>query len=80
MTVRVLRLLEYVYPNHERAEEDMNRWCIPADGTKPFGTVKISSTTMSVRTYTSDEEEQHLRDKVIDKWAEDRTSGQGEAS
>ena len=61
MTVRVLRLLEYVYPNHEGAEADMARWSMPANGTKALssrdvGEYTISSTTMLPRTVGPDEE------------------------
>jgi hypothetical protein len=53
--VRVLRLLEYVYADHEAAEKDMQNWKVPADGTvkKGGGVYKsylISSTTMMPRT------------------------------
>jgi len=33
--VRVLRLLEYEYPDLETAAADMDRWGIPANGTNP---------------------------------------------
>lgn len=39
MPVRVIRVLEYEYPDHEAAERDMQNWGIPANGTK-FGPVR----------------------------------------
>ena len=33
--VRVLRLLEYEYPDLETAVADMDRWGIPSNGTNP---------------------------------------------
>lgn len=53
--VRVLRLLEYVYADHEDAERDMQNWSVPADGTVKRGGGRnksyfISSTTMMPRT------------------------------
>jgi hypothetical protein len=56
MTVRVLRLLEYVYPDHETAEFDMKCWQTPADGVHTFGdNLTLSSTTMMPRTVAADE-------------------------
>ncbi len=37
MAVRILRLMEYVYPDHEAAFEDMTHWAVPANGEKSFG-------------------------------------------
>jgi hypothetical protein len=67
--VRVIRILEYVYPDHETAEEDMRRWNIPENGSVRLGggtrhiegrreTVKsyiITSATTSPRTVGTDE-------------------------
>lgn len=57
MTVRVIRLIEYVYPNHEEAEKDMGRWQLPANGRKTLGPHNhtITSTTMLPRTVGADE-------------------------
>jgi hypothetical protein len=63
MTVRVIRILEYVYPDHEAAERDMSRWNFPANGTKAFGKVSgkgndwfiITSATVPPRTLRADE-------------------------
>jgi hypothetical protein len=70
MTVRVIRILEYVYPDHETAEEDQRRWNIPPNGSvmrgggshhmpgkEPVRVEKymITSATMSPRTVHADE-------------------------
>lgn len=34
MVVRVLRMIEYTYPDIETADEDIARWNIPANGTR----------------------------------------------
>lgn len=69
MTVRVIRILEYVYPDHETAEEDQRRWNVPPNGSvmrgggkghfggRDYTTKKymITSATMSPRTVQADE-------------------------
>jgi hypothetical protein len=61
MTVRVIRILEYVYPDHETAELDMRNWNVPENGSVHkgggMGTKKyiITSATMSPRTVSTDE-------------------------
>lgn len=35
--IRVLRLLEYTYPDNQSAEDDMGRWGVPANGSKKWG-------------------------------------------
>jgi hypothetical protein len=35
--IRVLRLIEYTYPDNETAEADMQRWGVPANGSKKWG-------------------------------------------
>ncbi len=37
MAVRILRLIEYTYPDYETAFDDMSRWGVPATGVKSFG-------------------------------------------
>lgn len=37
MSLRVLRLLEYTYPNVEAMESDMGKWAIPANGIRTLG-------------------------------------------
>lgn len=32
--VRVLRLLEYIYASQEKADEDQQRWVVPANGSR----------------------------------------------
>lgn len=32
--VRVIRVLEYEYPTHEAAEQDMVKWGVPANGVR----------------------------------------------
>jgi len=61
VTVRVIRILEYVYPDHETAEEDRRRWNVPENGSVYRGGGKgtkqymITSATMSPRTVHADE-------------------------
>ncbi len=38
-SVRVLRLLEYTYPDTEAMADDMARWGVPANGEKLFGRI-----------------------------------------
>jgi hypothetical protein len=46
MTIRVLRLVEYNYPDAKRMEEDMARWTIPANGSHQAGNMVIKSATL----------------------------------
>ena len=39
--IRVLRVLEYVYPDAKTAEQDMARWQIPANGSYAAGANKM---------------------------------------
>lgn len=60
MAVRVLRILEYVYADHESMEEDMKKWQIPATGIVRRGgglykSYLISSSVMLPRTVTEGE-------------------------
>lgn len=45
MTIRVLRVLEYEYPNAETMIADMERWGVPANGTSPYSHSPIRSST-----------------------------------
>lgn len=76
MTVRVIRILEYVYPDHAAAEQDMAHWKFPAIGMKAFGQgtdkdgnriqgVVITSTVMPSRTLRLDESVNYPPDKEI---------------
>lgn len=69
MTVRVVRILEYVYPDHETAEKDMRNWNVPQNGSVRRGggigrvlgvrtqmsEYIITSATMTPRTVSPDE-------------------------
>jgi hypothetical protein len=46
MSYKVLRLIEYTYPNVEAADADMKRWGVPPVGAKAVvrGTTTIRST------------------------------------
>jgi hypothetical protein len=48
MSYKVLRLLEYTYPNAEVADVDMKRWSIPPIGAAGKGTTVIRSTIMQM--------------------------------
>jgi hypothetical protein len=43
MTVRVVRLMEYTYPDIEAADRDMRHWQIPANGARDQGNLTIRS-------------------------------------
>lgn len=43
--VRVLRLIEYVYPDTKTMQEDMGRWLV-VDGLRSQGLVRIRSTVL----------------------------------
>ncbi len=45
--IRILRLLEYVYEDSERAEKDMELWQVPAIGTQRHGNMIIKSTILA---------------------------------
>jgi hypothetical protein len=46
--IRILRIIEYTYPDNETAEEDMGRWQIPAVGIyKPGKDKTIRSTIIT---------------------------------
>ena len=80
MTIRVIRVLEYVYPDHETAEQDMRKWNVPQNGSvrkgggtehqfgeKPRKTKSyiITSATMSPRTVSADETVPILDDEEV---------------
>lgn len=48
MSYKVLRLLEYTYPDAEAADGDMKHWEIPPIGTAGKGTTTIRSTIMQM--------------------------------
>jgi hypothetical protein len=50
MTVKVLRLIEYVYPDAKTMEDDMARWYIPPIGTKTIGIGKTQIIRSTVLT------------------------------
>lgn len=35
--IRVVRILEYTYPDVMTMEQDMNHWIVPAHGARQFG-------------------------------------------
>lgn len=45
--IRVLRLLEYTYPDNEMAEQDMARWSMPPIGTRVHGKNILGSTILT---------------------------------
>ena len=45
--IRVLRILEYTYESNERAEEDMQRWQVPAVGSQRHGDMTIRSSVIT---------------------------------
>ncbi len=55
--VRILRLLEYIYDNQERAEEDQKHWQIPAIETRQQGNTVIKSTILTDLNWTGDNSE-----------------------
>jgi hypothetical protein len=81
MTVRVLRLLEYVYPDLETAQIDMERWHVPPTGSrshKSYGTerfetagVTITSCTMMPRTQLHTSQLETLEQIMTKKAQED---------
>ncbi len=48
MTVRVIRVLEYEYPDHETAERDMANWKVPPTGS---WSVRAGRTIRSATTF-----------------------------
>ena len=52
--IRVLRLIEYVYETNDRAQEDMERWEIPANGAKNFGGMVIKSSIITDLNHEAD--------------------------
>jgi hypothetical protein len=56
MSVRVIRILEYVYPDHSRCEQDMQRWAVGANSAQRHGDMTISSATMMPRTVGENEQ------------------------
>jgi hypothetical protein len=47
LLVRVLRILEYIYYDNARAEEDMARWQVPPVGTRRHGNMMIKSAVIT---------------------------------
>jgi len=47
--IRVIRILEYTYPDNITAEEDMAMWAVPANGTRKIG-VKAKTKTIKSAT------------------------------
>jgi hypothetical protein len=45
--IRILRLLEYVYDDEARAEEDMARWQVPPVGSRRHGNMTIRSSIIT---------------------------------
>jgi hypothetical protein len=56
MPVRVIRILEYVYSDHKRCEEDMQRWAVGANSMQRHADMTISSATMAPRTVSENEQ------------------------
>jgi hypothetical protein len=58
--VRVIRVLEYEYPDHAAAEDDMSRWGVPANGVCVMGraavTIRSATTFPTFTTETIKEE------------------------
>lgn len=54
MSVRVIRLMEYTYASGEDAIADMERWEVPANGTRGYGAQTIRSAV--IPTYLLDDE------------------------
>jgi hypothetical protein len=55
MSYRVLRLLEYTYPDAKAADNDMRHWGIPPIGAAGKGTTVIRSTIMQMPGEDDDE-------------------------
>lgn len=51
--VRVIRVLEYEYPSHAAAEEDMANWGIPANGTRRRYAARDGSGWAMIRSATT---------------------------
>lgn len=58
MAIRILRIMEYVYEDNARAEEDMARWQVPPIGTSCHGNMTIKSTIITDLNFNPDEQEQ----------------------
>lgn len=52
MPVRVIRVLEYEFANHEMAEQHMENWGVPANGTAVFGRSGTEARQFKVRSAT----------------------------
>ena len=52
--IRILRLMEYVYETNDRAQKDMERWEIPANGAKNFGGMVIKSSIITDLNHEAD--------------------------
>lgn len=50
MSVRVLRIIEITYPNHEAYEADRPNWGVPANGERLRGGAIYRSSTMLAET------------------------------
>ena len=52
MVVRVIRVLEYEFADHQAAERHMANWAVPANGVHDFGTSHTQKTRVRVRSAT----------------------------
>jgi hypothetical protein len=52
MPVRVIRVLEYEFADHEMAEQHMESWGVPANGTAVFGRSGVEGRQVKVRSAT----------------------------
>lgn len=57
MAIRILRLLEYIYEDNERAEKDQELWQVPAIGTQRHGRMTIKSTILTDLDFKSPDDE-----------------------
>jgi hypothetical protein len=52
--IRILRLLEYVYDNPERAQKDQERWQVPANGSRLTGDMIVRSSIITDMHYVEE--------------------------
>lgn len=53
MPVRVIRILEYEFADHEGAERHMSNWAVPANGVTQFGRSHTNRTLITIRSATT---------------------------